>query len=72
MLFEPLYQESRINILEGEIELLEAKLLKNDDKIMNGNSMEDVVKNENDENLENELTEKVCFLTKENKNYIFL
>lgn len=58
----PLYQESRINILEGEIELLEAKLLKDGDKITNGNNgtSEEILQNRNNEKTEKELLEKVC------------
>lgn len=61
----PLYQESRINILEGEIELLEAKLLKDGDKITNGNNgtSEEILQNRNNEKTEKELLEKVCKLT---------
>lgn len=57
----PLYQESRINILEGEIELLEAKLLKEGDKITNGNNgtSEEILQNRNNEKTEKELLEKV-------------
>lgn len=57
----PLYQESRINILEGEIELLEAKLLKDGDKITNGNNgtSEEILQNRNNEKTEKELLEKV-------------
>lgn len=61
MIFMPLYQESRINILEGEIELLEAKLLKDGDKITNGNNgtSEEILQNRNNEKTEKELLEKV-------------
>lgn len=61
MFFTTLYQESRISILEGEIELLEAKLLKNGSRISNGNSssMENL-QNKNNEKIEEELVEKVC------------